>query len=75
MIEKEGYVKSPYNYRGWHVEMLGDADGKGSSWIFVRPKKDVAGDPRALSFFAPTVAGVYKQLEELYIEVDWTWDN
>jgi len=74
-IEKAGFVKRPYNYRGWYAEMLGNADGKGSSWIFLRPRKEFAGDKRQLSFFDISLDGLYKQLEELYIEIDWIEDS
>ena len=73
-IHKSGKVKKPYNYINWYAEILGNADDTGGFRIMIwkeKEQKDSIENYNHLHFWDITEEGVYKQLKEFYIEIEW----
>ena len=73
LIHKSGCVKTPYKYRNWYAEICGDTNDTGGFHLLLAKateQNNVEGY-NYLHFWDVTEKAVYKQLQELYIEIEW----
>ena len=67
-------VRTPYNYRTWYAEMLG-LGGTGGFHLFLMKDREQQNVEyyNYMHFWDVTEEDLYKQLEELFIEIEWNY--